>query len=184
MESSALNEEKLLSGELKNVVEEYHQGYGSEEKRQNLLQVLQNNDCREVIAKCIDGDGISNAFVWAGYRNHFDILQAFLDQGMNVGIKNRNGDNTLIYAAINGHEESVQLLCNQTSDVSVQNNDGWTALMIASANGRKDIVQLLLNRNADIDLKNSKDKTALDLASTNEIKEMICNHVNTSYVLK
>ena len=184
MESSALNEEGLLCGELEKAAEEYYDSNGSEEKRQTLLQFLQTNDCREMIAKCVDGDKLSKAFVFAGLRNHLDILHDFFDQGINVDIKNRYQNTAFMLASMNGHQESVRLLLNHNSNIDCQDRDGWTALMLASVNGHKEIVQLLLDHNADIDLKNNDGKTALDLAKTDEIKEMIQNHVNTSYILK
>jgi len=174
----------LLYVELKKAVEEFCQTRGSDANRQKLLQVLQNNECREVIAKCVDGDIFSNAFVWAGYRNHVDILDAFLYHGMNVDIKNCDGWNALIWASLNGLEESVRYLLAQNANVDIQDKYGRTALMYASRHGHKEIIQLLLDHNADIGLKSNTHSTAYDYTKREEIKEMIQNHVNTSYVLK
>ena len=173
-----------VEANLKYAAREYILSCESEEKRQNLLKVLQNNDCCEVIAKCVDGDNISTAFVCAAIINHTDILQAFFDHKIKVDIKDRYGDTALIYASMNGYTKSVQLMLNHNANLSIQGKDGMTALISASKKGRKEIVQLLLNHNADIDLKNKDGQTALDLAKTHEIKEMIQNHVNTSYILK
>ena len=156
----------------------------SQETRQNLSLVLRNNDRFEIIAKCVDGDKISSAFVFAGDENHVEILQAFLDHGINVDVKDQISNTALIEASAYGHEESVRLLLNHNANPDIQNKSGWTALMHACWYENNGIVQLLLDHNADIDLKNSKGKTALDLAQTEQIKEMIQNHVNTSYVLK
>ena len=184
MEPSTLNEAELLFDELERVAEEYCKNAQAEKNRQALVKFLQNNDCREMIAKCVDGDSFSSAFVGACSRNHPDIFQAFLDQGMNADIMDHNGSTALIEASTNVREESVQLLLNHNSRPNVQNRSGWTALMWASCFGSKNIVQLLLNYGADIDLKNKEGYTALDFARTQEIKDMIQNHVNTSYVLK
>ena len=183
MESSTLNEEELLSDQLKNVIEEYYQ-FGGEETRQALLRFLKNNDCREVIGKCVDGDDIANAFVWAGYRNHSDVLEAFLKQGMNIDTKNIHCEIALFGASYNCNEVSVRLLIEHNANPNLQENSGSTPLMCASQTGRKEIVQLLLSRNADVDFKTNFGQTALDLAKTNEIKDMIRNHVNNSYILK
>ena len=167
-----------------NAVLDYNEYSSREEIRQSFLQFLQNNDCRELIAKCVDGDNISNAFALTGWRNHPDILQAFLDRGMNIDIKNQYGWTALIAASSHGLEESVRLLLNHNANVDIQGDYGWTALMRASYFSRKEIVQLLLDHNAGITLKDKNGKTALDLARNKEIKEMIQNHVNTSYILK
>ena len=184
MESSTLNEEKLLFSELEKAVVEYRVSCFDEVKRQNLLDVLQNNDCRELVAKCVDGDVLSNAFVWACVCDHAEILKAFLNYGMNADIKDNCDDTALIQVCIFGHEEAARLLLSHNSNVDQQTKNSWTALMCASQEGFKEIVQLLLDQGADIDLKNSRGETAVDLATTTEIKEMIQNHVNTSYTLK
>ena len=158
--------------------------YQVKKSDKSWLQILQNNDCREVIAKCVDGNNLSNAFVRAGVSNHPDILEAFLDQGMNVDIKDRRGFTALIYASDNGYLESIRLLLQHNANSDVQSKLGLTALMYASRRSHKEIVQLLLDHNAEKDLKNRNGQTALELAKTQEIKEMIQNHVNTSYILK
>jgi len=190
---SKAKRQKLLRNKVKKVVREYYFS-DTEETEQNLLQVLQNNDCREVISKCVGGVYVSSAFVLAGRRNQREIVLAFLDHGMNVDIKNEYGMTALIEACQNGHEELVPVLLDRQANVDIQSSHGYTALMWASRYGRKEIVQLLLDHNADINLKRWDGKTALDLADDDnyikdayivqEIKEMIQNHVNTSYVLK
>ena len=178
------SKEKLLSDKLEKLAVEYIYSNGEVEKRQNVLQILQDNDCRELIGKCVDGDKFANASTYASYRNHVDLLQAFLEYGINVDVKDRNGFTALIYACGNGHKEIVRLLLNYNTNPDLRNKHGWTALMSASYQGHKEIVQLLLDHNADIDLKNNNGKTALDLARNQEIEEMIQNHVSTTYVLK
>ena len=183
MESSTSNKEELLSDKLEKAVVDYYQIY-CVENQQILLQVLRTNDCRGMIAKSIDGDKFSDAFVATGTYSHSELSQAFLDQGMNADVKDQFGDTALINASNYSHKEIIPLLLDHNANPDVQDSNGWTALMYASAYGSKEIVQLLLNHNADVDLKNDAGNTALDLAKTDEIKEMIQNHVNTSYVLK
>ena len=184
MESSALNEEELLSDKLGKASEEYFKESWLDLKRQNLLQFLQNNDCREVISKSVDDDIFSNVFTIAGIRNHPDILRALLDNGMNVDSKCRDGNTALTFSCMEGYEDSVRLLCDRHANLDHQNKTGMTGLMFASSRGNKETVQFLLDHNADINLINKFGKTALDLADTDAIKEMLQNHVNTSYVLK
>ena len=184
MEISSLNEEEVLRDKLETAVEEYFENPDDVKNRKKLLKVLENNECREVISKCVDGDSLSNAFANAGGFNHLDILQAFLDHGMNVDIKDKYGWTALMNACVCGNQELVRLLLNKNANPNAHNSDGWTPLMSTTYYGHREIVQLLLDYNADIDLKDGKGLTALDVAKTQEIKEMIQNHVNTSYVLK
>ena len=185
MESTTLNEEELLSDEFEKVLEEYNY-CDFKENREAMLHFLQHNNCREVIpiAKCINGDKLAFSFCFASANNHSDILQAFLDQGMNIDIKNKFGNTALILASDFGDRKVVELLLQKNADVNIQSNLGVSALMSAATLGNKEVVQLLLNYNADVDLKNEDGQTALDLAKTEEIKEMIRNHVSASYVLK
>ena len=181
--STSLNEE-----ELSNVFTAAYLAYSSspwkEEKRQALLQFLQNNDCRRIIAKCVDGDDLSRTLTYAGFKDHVDILQAFLDQGINVDVKDQFGCTALIWASRSSSNGSTRLLLEKYSNPNATDNNGFTALMYASEYGHKEIVQLLLNHNADVDFKDNDGWTAHDLARNEEIKEMIQNHVNTSYILK
>ena len=110
------SQEKLI---LRRVCVEYYR-CADEEKRQALLEVLQNNDYPKEIEKSAHGDLFANSLVWAGQRNHPDILKAFLDQGMNIDIKNIFGYTALIQASTNGHEESVRLLLNHNLNPNIQ----------------------------------------------------------------
>jgi len=181
MESLKANE---LSEKLEKALDEYDKTPGSKVKRQALLEFLKINDCRELISKSVDGDKVSNAFTLAGMKNHPDILQAFLDRGMNIDNKNEHGSTALMFGSRDCRVEVVEMLLNRNANPDIQENNGWTALLIASEFGRKEIVQLLLDHGADIDLKSNFGFSAHRLAKTKKIKKMIENHVNTSYVLK
>ena len=109
------------------------------------MQFLQSNDCREIIAKCVDGDNLSTAFVHAGANNHLDILQAFLDQGIYVDIKNRICYTALMYVSMRGHKEIVQLLLNHNADIDLKNKDGKTALDYAQTEKIKEMIQNHVN---------------------------------------
>jgi len=185
MESTTLNEGEVLSDKLEKAVRSYDLSFfDSEKKQQNLLHVLQNNDCRGIIAKCVDGFDFSKGFTCAVARNHPDVLKAYIEQGMNVDVKNEYGRTALTLACMNGFEHLARLLLSYHANPNVQNNDSWTALMWASSYGFKDIVQLLLDHDADVTLRDNDGRTASDLSENKEIQEMIQNHVNTSYVLK
>ena len=179
MESSTLNIEELLSDKLEKGAVEYCENL-TEEKRQNLLQVLQNNDCHELIENCVDGDHLSKAFVLAGENAHTEIIQIFLDQRMNIDVKDQFGNTALMKASSNGHEELVRLLLIKGAIPDIQSNSGgWTALIWASIQGHKETVQLLLLQNANPDLQGNDGCTALMCASEwNEIEivQLLLNH--------
>jgi len=145
MESTTLNEEELLSDQFEKAVDEYGETFGSEEKREALLNFLQNNDCREMISKCVDGDYISNAFVATGFCNHPDLLQTFLDHGVNVDIKNNLGWTALMYASMNDNKEIVQLLLDHNVDTDLKDKYGRTALELAKTQEIKEMLQNHVN---------------------------------------
>ena len=143
MASSTSNEEELLSDKLEKVADEYN-GDAWDEERQALLQVLQNNDCREVIARCVDGDVLTDAFVFSAALNHPDILRAFLDQGISVDGKNQYC-NTALIASNDGSREIVKLLLDHNADIHLRNNDGKTALDLAQTEEIKEMIQNHVN---------------------------------------
>jgi len=145
MESTSVNEEELLSDKLQKVGLEYSQNPFKDENRQNLLRILQSNDCRELIAKCVDGDNLSNSFVKAAYGNHVEILQSFLDNGINIDIQNRTGWTALMSASYCGYKEIVQLLLHNNGDIDLRNNAGETALDLAQTNDIKEMFQNHVN---------------------------------------
>ena len=145
METLTLNEEELLSEKLEKVVEEYYENPWNEVKRQALLQVLQNNNCRAGIAKCGDGDKISNAFIRSGFHNHCDILEAFLHHGMNIDIKNQHGWTSLMYASYHGQQEIVQLLLDHNASADLKDKYGKTALDFAKTEEIKKMIQNHVN---------------------------------------
>ena len=117
----------------------------NEVNRQNFLEVLQNNDCREIIANCVDGDNLANSFVRAGARKHVDIMQAFLDHGMNIDVKNRNGWTPLMNASYYRHKDIVQLLLDHNADIDLKNNEGETAPDWAKTDEIKEMIQNHVN---------------------------------------
>jgi len=146
MESSAsLNEEELLSDQLEKAVVDYNKFLSGQEKRQNLLQVLQSNDFLKIITKSVGGNNFANSFVFASCWNHPDILQAFLNQGINIDVKDRNGWTALISASQHGHKQIVQLLLNHNADTDLKNNHGDAALDVTDDEDIKEMIQNHVN---------------------------------------
>ena len=102
-----------------------------------LAEMLKNENCREIVAAIVDGDDLSNAFMKAGELNHVILIEAFLDRGINIDVKDRYGYTALIAATESGNEQSVELLLRNHTSIDIQTNYGWTALMNASSSGKK-----------------------------------------------
>ena len=72
-----------------------------------------------------------------------DILKRLIDRGVDIDVRNIDGETLLIIAAINGHFETVRLLVDSEADVSAADNDGKSAMHYAECNGHSDIVSYL-----------------------------------------
>ena len=124
---SSLEEVKFM-----NAVLDYNDYSRSDNIRENLFQFLEKDAFQAIINECKEGDYLANAFVCAGACNHVDILQAFLNHGMNIDIRNQHGSTALSFSSFMGNKESVHFLLNLRANPDIQDKHGWTALTEAS----------------------------------------------------
>ena len=92
---------------------------------------------------------------------NLEQAQLLIEHGVDVNIKDTNGDTALILAADKGHTEIVQLLLDRGADVTDKNQNGKTALLLAAMSGHTNIAQLLLERGADVNARDRDGGTAL-----------------------
>ena len=101
------------------------------------------------------------AFIDVAKTGDVDMLGKYLAiPGINVNIKNDNGDTALIVASFCGHIDVVKWLLDDENreskiDVNIRSDTGYTALMIASLRGKTEVVECLLddeNRETKIDV--------------------------------
>ncbi len=71
------------------------------------------------------------------------IVRLFLQAGIDVNIKNNDGQTALMYAAYNGHKSTVELLLKSGANINVVDKFGDSALSWAAAEGHQDIVKLI-----------------------------------------
>jgi ankyrin repeat protein len=114
-------------------------------------------------AKTKDGRTALHA---ASSEGHLDVVQALLENGVDVSAKTKDGWTALHVASSEGHLDVVQaLLLAKGVDIDAKTNDGNTALEAASSNGRRDIVEELLEKGADLNAYNRDGWTAFHVAS-------------------
>ena len=91
--------------------------------------------------------------------DRYKKIQHFLDEGVDVNIKNATTKNTLlIIACSSSREKVVRLLINRGADVNAQNATGETALISAT---EPNIVNTLIHEGgADVNIQNDKGETA------------------------
>jgi ankyrin repeat protein len=81
-----------------------------------------------------------------------DLVQAELDKGIDVNIKDSEyGGTPLHFAAYGGSLNIVKFLLANEADIDVGNNRGWTALFYAAGEGHLDVVEFLIAENANAD---------------------------------
>ncbi len=77
------------------------------------------------------------------------VVELFLQAGMNVNVKNDNGQTALMLAASSGHIKTVKLLIKHGAYIDSKDNTGATALSLATSGNYADVVKLL--KKAEID---------------------------------
>lgn len=106
----------------------------------------------------------SERLLRAAEQGDVDDVQAALQAGAEVDVRDREGTTPLGNAAVEGHLEIARLLLEYGASPNAQNIDGITPLMRAAGMGHVELVKLLIAKGADVSLKNQDGMSALDLA--------------------
>ena len=108
-------------------------------------------------------------------------VQAELDKGVDVNVKDVDGMTSLFHAvhvAIDGHKEIVKLLIASGADVNAKDIHGMTPLFHAVRKGQKEMAELLLDEGAHVNLREKRGSTLLHGAAAlghQEIAELLIN---------
>ncbi len=99
---------------------------------------------------------------------HREILERFLDEGVDVHEKNPYGQTLLHLAAVDGRVEIIRMLLARGVDPNVRDDSGATPLFHAAGMGWADAVQVLLEAGADADAPEAHGNTPLKVAAAEE----------------
>lgn len=109
-------------------------------------------------------------------EGNVSVVQALLDQGIDVDAVDGDDVTPLQVCAANGFEHLVRLLLMRGAALDKANSFGWTPLMHASRHGHSNVVGLLLQNKADINAQNRLGASALTIATRG-------GHLQTSKLL-
>ncbi len=84
--------------------------------------------------------------------NQTEIINYFLNKGVDLNKSDNDGNTTLMYAASGRDTQALELLLPKVKDINVKNAKGESALSVAVQNGTPKAVELLLNQKADINV--------------------------------
>lgn len=140
------------------------------------------------------------ALIRASWNGHTEIVEALVEAGADVNVKDENGNIALIWASAVGYIEIVKALIEAGADVDAEYEDGCTALTASAELGNTEVVETLLEAGAYVDVKNKDGNTALALASVKGHMEIVkalilaggdctfvteeCNELIMQYVLE
>ncbi|MCB0326389.1 MAG: ankyrin repeat domain-containing protein [Bdellovibrionales bacterium] len=102
-----------------------------------------------------------------------DLLQSLLKKGVDVNVKNANGDTALVWSAYRDQVDLVTFLIEKGADVNAKGTYGEDALIVASNSASLDLVKLLVGAGADINSRDSQGNTPLRAARDNNQQEII-----------
>ena len=100
-------------------------------------------------------------------------LKELIPRGVDVNVKDCEGNTALAIAARSGHIDCVNILITAGADVNIVNDEGISALIYAVGHGHPDCAQILIDAGADVNHTDYDGSTALIWAATNCCSESI-----------
>ena len=95
-----------------------------------------------------------------------DLAEELLAHGVNIQLRNSDGNNALWLACVPGNGTLVQRLIDAGIDLDNRNLTGATVLMYTASSGKADMMQILLQNGADPMIRTDDDYLAVELAAT------------------
>ena len=149
--NSASNTKKLLEAFNENDVE----------LATNLIKNLSKDD----LENKIDLSGASLLHI-VSLNGQTEIIKLLLDKGVNVNVKNDNGNTPLNLSALNGETKTVNFLLTNGANPNLEDKQLNTPLHYAVFLGEEKAVEDLLKAGANVYSLNKESKTTLDIANT------------------
>lgn len=102
-----------------------------------------------------------------------DLAKELLAYGVNLHLRNSDGNNALWLACVSGNAALVRCLIDAGIDLDNRNLTGATALMYTASSGKHELLRQLLENGADPLIRTDDDYLAADLAATAECLQLL-----------
>lgn len=102
-----------------------------------------------------------------------DLVEELLEHGVNLHLRNSDGNNALWLACVSGNASLVRRLIAAGIDLDNRNLTGATALMYTASSGKHEMLKLLLDHGADPLIRTDDDYLAAELAATAECLQLL-----------
>ncbi len=109
----------------------------------------------------------------ASLQGRDNLVEQLLGLGVNIHLRNNDGNNALWLACVAGNAALVQRLIDAGIDLDNRNLTGATALMYTASSGKPEMMRLLLDNGADPLIRTDDDYLAVDLAATAECLQLL-----------
>ena len=101
------------------------------------------------------------------------LVDELLALGVNIHMRNLDGNNALWLACVSGKAVIVKRLLEAGVDVDNRNVTGATTLMYTASSGKHELTTLLLDNGADPFIRNDDDYLAIELAASEECLKLL-----------
>lgn len=129
-----------------------------------IVTWLQENGIQTGQPSLVNPQG-EHPLVLAARQGRSDVLGFLLQQGADLSVFDRYGNNALWAACFAESPDCIALLLQAGIEIDYQNPSGATALIYASSSGKSEVVEQLLQAGANPLLTTEDDFSALDLAA-------------------
>ena len=129
----------------------------------NLCMTLINKHKFDVQLPDRSGTTALHYFVEKG---SYELVKTVVDMGIDINLKNNNGENCLHIAADNGHLNLCRkLISKHNFDVQITDHEGWSPLHYFAKTSSYELLKTVADMGIDLNLKTNDGKNCLHIAA-------------------
>ncbi|WP_338732407.1 ankyrin repeat domain-containing protein [Mangrovimonas cancribranchiae] len=129
--------------------------YGTRGKT-NGLEVYQFLEEKGLNPKTTNHEGMSPLHIVAARLKNPEIINYFLNKGLDVNAADHNGNTPFLNATYRNDLKIVELLFDKVKNIDHANKKGETALMLATQSNHPEVVNFLIEKGANINQIDAK----------------------------